>query len=179
MSDETKTATTASAAGSDKTFAQDDVNAIVEQRLARERTKHEAALAAEKSEADKAKAELAATVEKLKQLDAATQTAEERDKLIEEIHAGLLAEVPEDKRGLIPAELTKEQQIRYMQKNKPVLFSVPGDPSAAKPAVTLPASDKKPAAEASGMPSQFKSIGEFARLDPRAYQKWRAENSAK
>lgn len=174
MSDETVKAATAQAG---KLLTQEEIDAIVESRLARERTKSEKALADAKAEAEKAKTDLSATVEKLKTLENAQQTAEERAKLIEEVHAGLLSEVPEDKRGLIPTELTKEQQIRYVQKNKAILLATANAPGSPPPKPQTPGSDKKPEAVNKG---ELKTLADFPGTpieQARAWKEWKAKQS--
>lgn len=169
MSDETKTETTAAAG---KAFSQDDVDRIVETRLSRERSKYEAQLA----DAEKAKAEAATLSEKLKTLDTLSATAAEKDKLIEEVHAGLLSGIPEELRGLIPDTLSKADAIRYIQKNKAHLFPPTGN-AEPKPLAT-PSNPSDPVAKATNgaLPNGYKSLTEFATRDPRGFSKWDKEH---
>ena len=169
MSDETKTETTAAAG---KVFDQGDVDRIVEQRLARERSKYERELA----DAEKAKADIAALNDKLKTLETLSATAAEKDKLIEEVHAGLLNEIPEDLRSLVPSELPKESQIRYITKNKARLFN---GAATKEEAVSKPNSppDGTPRTVATGaLPGGYRTVSEFALKDPKAFTEWDRKN---
>lgn len=162
--------TPGTAKAGEKMFTQDELNAHVESRLARQKTQHEQAIAKEQTEAATAKAELAATVEKLKTLEGATQTAAEREKLIEEVHAGLLKEIPDDKKGLVSPKLSKEDQIRFMQTNKALLFG------GAPPVPTPPPSDRRQPAVAKG---EMKNLSDFPGTpveQARAWKEWKATN---
>ena len=168
MADEPKAETTAQAG---KLFDEQEVNRIVEQRLARERSKNEQALA----EAEKAKAELAALNDKVKTLETLSATAAEKDKLIEEVHAGLLAEIPEDLRSLVPSELSKDAQIRYITKNKARLFNATTIAAAVAKPESKP--DETPrAAVAGALPGGYKSVAEFARAEPKKFLEWDKAN---
>lgn len=129
--------------GGDKpiTMTQAELDAIIESRLARDRTARGQELLTAKQQADALQAKLAEADAKMKELETANATAAASQKTIEETLAGLEAAIPEDKRKRIP-ELPPDKKIRFIVDNSDLFFA------NSLPTPVLPTSPKPPVAPA-------------------------------
>ena len=154
------------------TMTQREFDEKLQERLARDRRARgeEIKTAEEKAAEMKAKLEEATkTIETLKQTSA---TVEEVDKVLKEVHAGLLEGIPEEKRTLVPESLSLAEQVKFINRNKAHLFSEEMPVKFPK----TPDSDRiTPEGKASDIPGGYQNVVEFAKSDPMGYAKWRKE----
>lgn len=156
---------------------QEELDTIIENRLARERKKLADELSGARADAEKARGELSAKEEKLKTFETLSATATEREKLVEEVYAGLLGEIPDEARDLVPATLSKEDQIRYIQKNKSRLHALAKPESGNQTVQQIQSPNNPPdknrnLSDLSLIPGGYKSEIDFAQRDHKGYLEW-------
>lgn len=136
-----------------KTFTQEEVNQIVQSRLAKEKDKYK--------DYDSLKSQVAEYEKTKEQLSRLENEANNYNKLLEEVYESLILEVAEDKRTLIPEELSLADKIKYISKNKSILTHLP--------APATPPREPNPKGEPGLIGGKYTSLLEFATKDPKSY----------
>lgn len=155
-----------------KTFTQEEVDGIVEARLAREKTKWETKESDYKSQ--------------VSDLQTKLTVGEKTGQALKETYESLKTELDPGKLSLIPEGLTTHEKINYVIKNKQFLTkqteatSTPTVETKVAPA-TLPTTDKKESAELGTelYGGKYTNILDWAKNDPVEYKKWAKQNPYK
>jgi hypothetical protein len=121
---------------------QQDVDSIVEARLRRDRETRGQDITKLETDLRTVTEKLTAAESKVTTLEQASATAAQSETALKETLAGIMADIPEEKRKRIP-DLPADKQIRYIIANKDLFFV-----EAASP-ITLPPSGKLPAGQQS------------------------------
>lgn len=119
-----------------KPAIQVQVDAIIETRLNRDRETRGQELATAQENLKTTEQKLTEATQKITTLEQASATAAQTETALKETLAGLVADIPEEKRKRIP-DMSADKQIRYIVANKDLFF-------AATAPVNLPASGRLP-----------------------------------
>ena len=119
---------------------QQEVDGIVETRLRRDRETRGQDVTKLESDLRTVTEKLTAAESKVTTLEQVSATAAQSETALKETLAGIIADIPEEKRKRIP-DLSADKQIRYIIANKDLFFA---EVSAS---MTLPASGKLPAGQ--------------------------------
>ena len=147
----------------DKKFTQEDVNAIVAGRLAKEREKF--------ADYDSLKTRVGELQEIKEKYTKLSETAKVNEDTLSEVYNGLTAELDEEKKNLIPDNLSLTDKIKYINKNRKT-FQV-------KQVIQTPAPEDKSKGEAGLYGGKYKTMQEFAQADPKGYLEWRKNSLSK
>jgi len=140
-----------------KKFTQEDVNNIVEGRLAKQKEKYQ--------DYDAIKVELGELREvktKYVELEKSSQTNLD---ILNEVYTGLTADLDDEKKNLIPEELPLTEKIRYINKNRKT-FQI-------QQVIKTPLPEDAPKGEAGLFGGKYKTLQEYATSDPKGYLEWR------
>lgn len=138
----------------EKQFTQAELDKIVSARLHKEKEKY--------ADYDVLKTK-ASELDSIKQqkTELENQVKLSNDTLVE-VLADLMGEIDENKKTLIPEQLTVTDKIKFINKNKVNLV-----PAPAKP--TTPPSEDAPKGNAGLYGGKYKTLGEYASADPVRY----------
>lgn len=139
------------------TFTQDEVNSIVTGRLKKEREKY--------SDYDSLKTQ-ASELEEIKiKYDDLTAKDKVNEDTLGEVYTSLTEGIEEDKKSLIPDQLSLVEKIKYVSRNNKVF--------ATKVIVKTPEPEDKSKGEAGLYGGKYKTVQDWAQHDPVGYLKWR------
>lgn len=143
----------------DKKFTQEDVNSIVAGRLAKEKEKYQDydSLKTEVSELREVKTKYT-ELEKSSQIHLDT---------LSEVYTGLTSDLDDEKKNLIPEELSLTDKIKYINKNRKT-FQI-------KQVIQTPPKEETPKGEAGLYGGKYKTLQDWAQNDPKGYLEWRKE----
>jgi len=140
-----------------KRFTQEEVNSIVAGRLAKEKEKYH--------DYDAIKNEL----NELREVKNKYTELEKSSKIhldtLTEVYAGITAELDDEKKSLIPEELSLTEKIRYINKNRKT-FQV-------RQVINTPPKEDTSKGEAGLFGGKYRTMQEYAQNDPVNYLKWR------
>ena len=140
-----------------KKFTQEDVNSIVAGRLAKEKEKYQ--------DYDTLKTEVGELREvKTKYVELEKSSKTNLDTL-NEVYTGLTSELDDEKKSLIPEELSLTDKIKYINKNRKT-FQI-------RQVINTPPREDAPKGEAGLYGGKYKTIQEWATNDPKGYLEWR------
>lgn len=140
-----------------KKFTQEDVNAIVSGRLAKEREKF--------ADYDTIKSQVSELQEYKNKYTELEQKALINEQTLNEVYQGMIESLDDDKKNLIPEQLNLVDKIKYLNKNKNIL--------QVKPIISTPAPEDKNKGEAGLYGGKYKTLQEWAIGDPKGYMAWR------
>ncbi|BDQ01944.1 MAG: hypothetical protein KatS3mg036_0498 [Ignavibacterium sp.] len=136
----------------EKTFTQDEVNQIIQARLAKEKDKYK------DYESLKSQiAELEQLKEKSSKLESETSNL---NSVLQEVYDSLVQSVDEDKRTLIPEQLSLADKIKYINSNRATLLT---------PQPKTPPKEPNPKGEPGLFGGKYSTLVEFASKDPKGY----------
>ena len=143
-----------------KTFTQEQVNSIVEGRLAKEKEKY--------ADYDALKTK-ATEYESLNQKHAELKTqAESLESSLKNVYEDMIASVPEDKKSLIPDQLSLNDKISYVIKNKSSLIS-----AAQTPPPQTPPKPEEGKGDGGLYVGKYSTLWEFQKHDLKGYLEYR------
>lgn len=143
----------------EKSFTQDEVNTIVQQRIAKEKEKYPDY---ELFKTDSV--ELKQLTEKYSNLEKTNQVNSDT---LQQVYDGIIGELDESKKNLIPEQLNLAEKISYLSKNKDTFVSIP--------TIVTPPKETEQKTDGGLFGGKYKTLDEWSIADPQAYINFRRQ----
>lgn len=141
----------------EKSFTQEEVNAIVQQRVVKEKEKYP------DYELFKTNSgEFAKLTEKYNNLEKTNQVNSDS---LQQVYDGIIGALDESKKSLIPEQLNLAEKISYLSKNKETFVTIP--------TIITPLKETEIKTDGGLFGGKYKTLDEWSIADPRAYIEYR------